>query len=140
MYTIYHLPSGSYYGLGGVDGKKLSVVCFREYKTAKYVSESIATHAYLHGRLPELCLELCLVKRGEKRRHSLESKLWVEKRYLTRKYLHDLGSRNIDVCVVNHLSWLDDVRYDVDMKYVHMEGSSRGYTMALESDLEVPLE
>ena len=140
MYTIHHLPSSTYYCLQSPKTNKHSIVCFKKYEHAKYIADSISTHIWIHRSLPEINSELCIMKPYQKKNQALENKLWVKKQAISNKFIQDVGSRNLEIALIDELSWIDDDKYNVNINYLQLNMNNEAFIYSLALDNEILFE
>jgi len=140
MYAILHLPTNTYYALRPREATKHSMVFFRDYDHAKYVADSLATHHWIYGKLPPPSDELYLMKPYQKKQEASEHHLWVAKRNASMRCIQDVGTRQLDISLVNALRWLDDDTYDVDMKWYELDVNTPTYLESLALDNQIVIE
>ena len=134
MYTILHLPTNTYYGL---NKNKHSIAMFKEFHDAKYVAESLATHEWIYGKLPNINSELFMMKPFQKKRKSLDHLLCIKKQPLNMRFIHSIGTRHMDISVIDNIRWTDDHMYDVDVQNIGLKVSMDAYRESLELDSNI---
>lgn len=136
MYTILHLPSNTLYSLRKTP-ERHTVVFFKQYDNAKYVADSLSTHYWIYGKMPNVSKELHLMKPYQKKRESLEHHIWVQEKPFSRHCAIELGSRNLDVVVVKDIMWLDDDEYDLNIQHFSLECEEEVYLQMMELDHDI---
>jgi hypothetical protein len=119
---------------------KHSVVFFREYDHAKYVADSLATHNWIYGHLPEPSDELYLMKPYQKKQDALSHQIWVQKRNVSMRCVQDVGTRNLDFMLVNDIQWIDDDTYNLEMKQYELDVNGPTYVESLALDNHIVIE
>lgn len=136
MYTILHLPSNTLYGLKKPP-EKYCVVFFKKYDNAKYVADSLSTHYWIYGRFPDKSKELHLMKPYQKKCEALDHHIWVQDKTFSRHYAIELGTRNLDVAVINDIIWLDDDNFDLNIQHFTLDCERNASLHILELDNDI---
>lgn len=137
MYTILHLPSNTYYA---IQNNKYSVAMFKQYKDAKYVADSLATHKWVYGKLPTVNTALFVMKPYQKKQEALEHCLCVKTEALSMRYVQNIGTRNLNISLIDAIQWKDDHTYDVDIRHIELSASNKAYKESLELDANIIIE
>ena len=132
MYSIIHLNTNSYYAL--IHNDKHSVVFFDRFKDAKYVADSLATHTWIYGHLPNMSNELHMMKRYQKKQNSFKHNIWVTNRKFSKHRVHELGLRNLNASVVKSIKWNNDDEYNVDISHLFLHVDMETYAKVVSLD------
>lgn len=138
MYSILHLPSNTLYSVQ--NNKKHSVLFFKKYDNAKYVADSLSTYKWIYNSFPENNTGIHMMKKYQKKRQALESKLWIKKTPLTIKNVHDFATKNVDIFYITDIKWIDDENYHVDGNNIELSSTFELTKVSLEHDYQILIE
>ena len=138
MYSIIHLPSNTVYSIQ--NEKKNSVLFFKKYDNAKYVADSLSTYKWIYNSFPSDINEIHMMKKYQKKREALESKLWVKQTQLNVKNVHDLATRNVDIFLINDIDWIDDENFHIDGHNIELSATLELTQLSLKNDYQILIE
>ena len=98
MFFIRHLPTTTYYGLTRHDYHGL--VCFRRYKDALHVGNSIATYYKKNKRLPSSTI-MCNSYVNDITNDALDLDLFIESNELTSSFVINAVNNNLKITIVD---------------------------------------